>query len=136
MIHVGKRFKNAIAVAVLLVGSAGSSFAGHESNNLANLSGEGGVSGTAIVNYVAGTEGWTSNVHVTGLEDGIYTFAVRLNAGPLQPICNFVVDGNGSSGCSDQDAVLLGFNQAVIVDQEGNVVASGTFKRRGGNRDK
>ena len=128
----------------LILGGAGNVYAAHESNNRAALSGAGGVSGTAHVNYVKGTEGWSSTVSVFGLATGNYVFAVRLNAGAFQTVCAFSADGVGSDGCSDQDSVLGGFNQAVIVaDTNGNgladagemVVASGTFARRGGCRE-
>ncbi|MBA3297917.1 MAG: hypothetical protein H0U19_13390 [Acidobacteria bacterium] len=126
------------AAAVMTLSMTSVMYAKHESNNFATLSSSiPRVSGQAVVNYVKGTEGWVSQVRVLGLPDGIYLFAVRLNAGVLQPICNFEVEGAGSGGCSDQDAVLSGFNQAVIIDLDGNVVvASGTFERRGTNREK
>ena len=136
--------RGAVGVAMILgvmFGGASSAFAAHESNNRANLLGAGGVSGTAIVNYVKGTEGWSSNVSVFGLASGDYVFAVRRTAaGAFQTICAFTADGVGRDGCSDQDAVLAGFTEAVIVqDVNGNgiadagetVVASGIFERRG-----
>lgn len=109
-------------------------YAGHESNNRAELTGVAGVTGHAIVNYVKGTEGWASTVSVMGLPDGIYTFVVRLNTGAPQAICSFEVSGEGRGGCSDNDAALMGFNQALIVDGNDVVVAGGVFVRRGGNR--
>ena len=124
----------------LLLGTT-SAFASHESNNYAKLTGAGGVTGNAHVNYVKGTEGWSSTVSVFGLAAGDYVFAVRRTAaGAFQTVCAFTADGRGQDGCSDQDAVLVGFTQAVIVlDANGNgiadsgetVVASGTFERRG-----
>lgn len=120
-------------VAALTLGVA--VHAAHESNNFAQLSGIPGVSGHAIVNYVKGTEGWSSTVRVLGLPDGLYTFAVRLgDTGALQPVCSFEVEGQGSSGCSDQRAALMGFSQAVIVDFNNTVVVASVFERRGGNR--
>ena len=117
----------------LILGLVSSVYAAHESNNKAELSGD-GISGHAIVNYVAGTEGWSSTARVDGLAPGDYTFAVNLNGTNQTTVCSFTADGNGSDGCSDQDADLPGFNTAVIVDSDGMVVASGTFARRGGNR--
>lgn len=117
----------------LAFGSVSGVSAAHESNNRAELSGD-GVGGHAIVNYVAGTEGWSSTARVMGLEPGQYTFAVSLNGTNLTTVCTFTADGSGSDGCSDQDAELPGFNTAVILDADGDVVASGVFARRGGNR--
>ena len=111
-------------------------YAGHESNNRAELTGAAGVTGHAIVNYVKGTEGWTSTVSVQGLPDGIYTFAVRLNTGTPQAICSFEISGEGRGGCRDNDAALMGFNQALILDGNDVVVAGGVFVRRGGNLEK
>lgn len=108
-------------------------FAAHESNNRAELMGS-GTSGHAIVNYVAGTEGWSSTARVQGLPAGDYQFAVNLNGNNQTVVCSFMSDGIGATGCSDQDADLGGFNTAVIIDGDGNVVASGTFARRGGMR--
>ena len=112
---------------------ASNAYAAHESNNRAELMGD-GVSGKAIVNYVKGTEGWSSTARVMGLEAGEYTFAVNLNGTNQTVVCTFTSDGHGSEGCSDQDADLPGFNTAVILDSDGNVVASGIFERRGGGR--
>lgn len=123
------------------VSFAPSAYAAHESNNFAELSGAGDVSGNAHVNYIKGTEGWSSTVSVFGLTSGNYVYAVRRTAaGAFQTICAFTADGRGRDGCSDQDAVLAGFTEAVIVeDTNGNgiadsgetVVASGVFERRG-----
>ena len=105
----------------------------HESNNRATLSGD-GITGTASVNYVAGTEGWRSTARVRGLDAGDYTFAVNLNGTNQTAICSFTSDGKGSEGCS-ADTDVPGFNTAVILDSDGTVVASGTFARRGGTRE-
>ncbi len=87
------------AAAVMTLTMTSVMYAKHESNNFATLSSSiPGVIGQAVVNYVKGTEGWVSQVRVLGLPDGIYLFAVRLNAGVLQPICNFEVEGAGSGG--------------------------------------
>lgn len=130
--------RRTLLASVAALSLAGVAQAAHESNNFTTLTSSiAGVSGQATVNYVKGTEGWSSTTRILGLPDGLYTFAVRLGgAGTLQPVCSFEVEGEGSGGCSDQDAALTGFSQAVIVDFEGNVVASGTFERRGGHREK
>ena len=107
--------------------------ADHLSNNRAELSGD-GVSGEAIVNYVRGTQSWTSTTTVSGLEAGEYTFAVNLNGGAPTIVCTFMADGTGDAGCTDQDADIPGFNTAVILDSNGDVVADGIFERRGGGR--
>lgn len=113
--------------------SDGSVAYAHESNNRATLSGD-GVTGTASVNYVAGTEGWQSTARVQGLAAGGYTYAVNLNGTNQTAICTFTSNGRGSAGCS-ADTDVPGFNTAVILDADGDVVASGTFARRGGTRE-
>ena len=118
----------------LILGLASSVSAAHESNNRAELSGD--ASGHAIVNYVAGTEGWSSTVTVKGLEAGDYTFAVNLNGTNQTIVCIFTSDGKGNDGCSDQEADLPGFNTAVVLNSSGDIVATGIFERRGGNREK
>lgn len=115
--------------------SRGTTADAHESNNKATLSGM--VTGTAIVNYLAGTEGWRSSVNVRGdLANGTYGYYVAGgpsgDAGVL--VCTFTVDGGGRQGCS-ADTDLPGFTRAEIRDSDGNVIASGTFARRGGNRE-
>src|SRR5688572_21321956 len=91
----------------LVFGAAFPAYAAHESNNQAELMGANGIKGTAHVNYVKGTEGWSSTVRVFGLAPGNYVFAVRLGAtGTFQTVCTFSADDKGSDGCSDQDAVL------------------------------
>lgn len=111
----------------------------HESNNKAGLSGtQNGnlITGNAIINYVAGTEGWQSSVNLQGdLASGTYTF-FAIGPGGVQPVCSFSVDGSGGrQGCS-ADTDLLGFMRAEVRYEDGTVVASGTFERRGGNRDR
>ena len=49
-------------------------------SNYAELTGVDGVTGKAHVNYVKGTEGWSSTVSVFGLAPGDYVFAVRHTA--------------------------------------------------------
>lgn len=112
----------------------------HEANNRATLSGS--VTGTAIVNYIAGrsdsqSDSFQSTVNVKGdLPDGTYGFYVAGGpsgaAGVL--VCTFEA-GQGRLGCS-ADKDLPGFARAEIRDAGGVVIASGVFARRGGNRDK
>ncbi len=115
----------------------------HESNNQASLTGSQNgnmITGNAIINYVAGREGWRSTVSLQGdLAEGTYTFfAVLVSEGNepvLQAICSFTIDENGGrQGCS-ADTDLAGFNRAEVQDEDGNVVASGVFERRGGTRE-
>jgi hypothetical protein len=135
-----KALKNSIRTTVvlsllvgLMVSLAASAYADHLSNSRAELSGH-GISGHAIVNYVRGTEGWSSTVTVHGLEAGEYTFAVNASGANQTTICTFTSDGNGSDGCSDQETAIPGFNTAVVLDAHGEVVASGMFERRDGQR--
>lgn len=121
---------------VMMVGAMASpALAAHNGNNMAELSGPTGATGSAIVNYSEGTGTFNSSVNTSGLEPGAYSFTVSLNGGSVQLICNFVVDGSSREGCSDQDRSLAGFNRAEIRDASGSVVASGLFARRGNCRD-
>ncbi|MGH2739703.1 MAG: hypothetical protein ACRDH6_04370 [Actinomycetota bacterium] len=109
--------------------------AAHNGNNKAELSGS-GISGTAIMNYSEGTGTFSGHANVQGLAAGSYTY--RVNNSTLtnpQTICTFEASGSGSAGCSAQHLSLAGFAVAQIVDQSSNVVASGTFARRGNCRD-
>ncbi len=112
----------------------------HESNNRATLTGmQGGsaITGIAIINYVAGREAWRSTVGLRGnLAAGTYTlFAISPNGATSFAVCSFTVDGMGSrQGCS-ADTDVGGFLRAEVRDASGNVVASGRFMRRGGNRE-
>lgn len=148
MRFLSSTFSFAVLAAVLLTGcdavssdaasfetALGTTADAHESNNRANLTGM--ATGTAIVNYVAGREAWRSTVNLEGdLADGTYGYYVA--GGPSgdagQLVCTFTVDGNGRMGCS-ADTDLPGFARAEIRDSEDNVVASGMFVRRGGNRE-
>ncbi len=112
----------------------------HESNNKGTLSGmqDGrSLSGSAIINYVAGTEGWRSTVNVVGvLSPDTYTFFATGGPGVLQAVCSFTVTSSGGrQGCS-ADTDLAGFAAVEVRDSAGNTVVSGTFERRGGNREK
>ncbi len=119
--------------------ATGSAFAAHESNNYALLSSEEPAAdgqGRAIINYVAGTESWNGNVRVTGLPEGTYLYAVSLNDGAPQEVCMFTVNSQGNGSCSSGKFDLTGFNMALIFDMDDNLVLSGSFERRGGNREK
>ena len=115
----------------------------HESNNRADLSGtqDGtAIAGMAIVNYAKGApREWRSTVNLKGeLDPGTYTFYVSLNGTNQTAVCTFTVDENGGrQGCS-ADTDLPGFNMATVREGNmvaaGDVVASGTFDRRGGQR--
>ena len=118
--------------------ATGSAFAAHESNNYALLreAPAADVQGQAIINYVAGTESWNGNVRVTGLPEGTYLYAVILNNGNPQEVCMFTVNRQGNGSCSSAKFDLTGFNMALIFDMDDNLVLSGSFERRGGNREK
>lgn len=115
----------------------------HLSNNSAELSGmQDGtrITGKAIINYAKGApQEWRSTVNLNGdLDAGTYTFYVSLNGTNQTAVCTFTVDGNGGrQGCSG-DTDLGGFNMATVregnIDANGDIVASGTFERRGGQR--
>jgi hypothetical protein len=112
--------------------------AAHEANNKAQLSGD--ASGTAIVNYIEGRDSqqWTANARVQGLEPGTYSYVLiapkNNGGGEVATVCTFEADGKGSDGCSNSSFDTGGFATAEIQDEDGDVVASGTFERRGGNR--
>lgn len=110
--------------------------AAHNGNNKAPLSGE-GTSGTALVNYSEGTGTFSGTSSVKGLNPGeTYSYnVVSPNGQVVTEVCTFVADG-GSDGCSFQGTKLGGFASATIEDDLGNVVASGTFERRGNCRDR
>lgn len=111
----------------------------HESNNRATLSGtQDGrtITGSAIINYVSGREGWQSTVNLQGdLAAGTYTFfAISPNGMTEFAVCSFTVAANGGrQGCS-ADTDVGGFLTAEVRESDGTVVARGTFQRRGGNR--
>lgn len=131
-----KRSLVALALAaVALLGIAGPASAAHNGNNKAELTGPGGVTGTAIVNYSEGQGTFNGTTSVVGLPAGTYTFTVFNAANGSQEICSFTSDGTGTAGCSAQDLELKGFGAARILDSTGATVASGTFARRGNCRD-
>lgn len=130
-----------IALFLALLVTLSSVFAAHESNNYALLGSEASAAdGVAIVNYVAGKEAWTATAHVSGLPEGMYFFAARINTGAVigdpQPICEFFTNEEGNGSCSNNHFDLGGFHEVVILDMNGEIVLSGFFERRGGKRSK
>ncbi len=121
------------AVTLLSIGSPAS--AAHNGNNKAELTGAGGVTGTAVVNYSEGRSTFNGTTSVAGLPAGTYTFTVFNAANGSQLICTFTSDGTGAAGCSAQDLKLKGFGVARILNSGGAIVASGAFARRGNCRD-
>lgn len=125
----------AASTAALLVPALPAS-AAHEGNNFADLVGEG--TGTATVNYVKGREDeeWTGRASVIGLDAGDYTFTVTSPNGQVTTtVCSFTATGTGAAGCSNSSFDVGGFLTAEIRDEAGDVVASGTFERRGNCRE-
>lgn len=113
--------------------------AAHMSNNKADLTSDvSPANGKAIVNYVKGTATWNATVSIQDLPEGIYFLVVRANTeagtGPFQAVCTLETDGKGGASCSVQDFDLGGFHEALVVDLDGNIILSGLFERRGGNR--
>ncbi len=119
----------------LVLGAAGSAGAAHNGNNFADLEGSGGADGHAVVNYSEGRGTFNASVNVSGLEDGTYTLqVVSPNGQTATTICTYHTTA-GRDGCSATDLALPGFGSAQIVEADENVVASGTFERRGNCRD-
>ena len=116
----------------LVFGLATSAYAAHESNNRVEWE-SGDISGHAIVNFVAGNGGWRSTAELEGLPAGDYSFAVNLNGSNQTIVCTFTADGVNDAGCA-ADTDVPGFNTGVILDANGDIVVSGIFVRRGGNR--
>ena len=126
----------AAAFAALLV-LAGAALAAHNGNNRAELTGAGGVSGVAIVNYSEGQGDFNGNVTASGLTPNTaYSFyvagATAGNTGVL--ICSDTSNSSGVFTCSTQHLVLPGFSRAEIRLGT-TIVATGTFARRGNCRD-
>lgn len=131
----------AAAFAALLV-LAGAALAAHNGNNRAELTGAGGVSGVAIVNYSEGQGDFNGNVTVSGLMPSTaYSFYVAGAAAGMTSaggvlICSGTSDASGVFTCSARHLVLPGFATAQIrLGTTTTVVASGTFARRGNCRD-
>jgi len=134
MARTKTRFSLALATLALLIVGVTPVLGAHNGNNKATLAGS--ATGTAIVNYSEGTGTFSGTVNTDGLEAGDYTFQVSLNGTNRTVICEFTVSEDGSrDGCSANGLILPGFNTAEIVDDNGDVVASGIFARRGNCRD-
>ena len=130
-----------IATSALLALSALTASAAHESNNSASLSGDDlFASGNVIVNYIAGKESWAASGSVKNLPEGMYMLVVRFNSGgtigPFQTVCLLETNGRGDATCGNRMFDLGGFHEALVVDMDGNILLSGFFDRRGGNRVK
>lgn len=100
------------------------------------------ITGQAIVNYAKGApedREWPATVNLRGdLDAAIYTFYVSLDGADQTAICTFTVRENGGrQGCTG-NVPLPGFNTATVregdMDSNGEIVATGTFTRRGGQR--
>ncbi|MEO7296018.1 MAG: hypothetical protein ABIZ57_07730 [Candidatus Limnocylindria bacterium] len=134
MARTRTRFSLALATLALLIVGVTPVLGAHNGNNKATLAG--GATGNAIVNYSEGTGTFSGTVTTDGLEPGDYTFQVSLNGTNRTVICEFTVSQDGTrDGCSANGLTLSGFNTAEIVDDNGDVVASGIFARRGNCRD-
>ena len=127
-----------LVVLVMLLGLTGTAGASHNGNNKAELAGEAGISGRAVVNYSKGTGTFGGSISVTGLEPGeTYTFRVTHNTnGFVASVCEGEANSQGKFSCSFQKMALAGFTDAQVVDEEGNVLGSGIFDRAGNCRDK
>lgn len=131
----------------MLATTLGGASAAHNGNNKASLTGVGAeldATGTAIVNYRAGTDTYNGTVVVRNLEPNTeYTFEIRAGAGNEQEICDGVSNNQGLFRCSSVGFTLTTdpntFGSAAVrlasMDEEGADVATGTFARRGNCRD-
>lgn len=130
-----------LMLVTVLAGTIGSASAAHNGNNKANLAGVGtetDATGTAIVNYREGTSTFNGTVTVRNLIPGeTYEFyvtgAAAGTAGVL--ICSGEASESGLFRCSAQGLALPGFASAEVREDDGDVVATGTFARRGNCRD-
>ncbi len=130
-----------LMLAIVLAGSIGSASAAHNGNNKAQLVGVGtetDATGQAIVNYREGTGTFNGTVTVRNLMAGeTYEFyvtgAAAGDAGVL--ICSGEASNSGLFRCSAQALALPGFTTAEVREGDGDVVATGTFLRRGNCRD-
>ncbi len=137
MHRIGRSYLVALlSLAALAV--TGTALAAHNGNNKAELSGAGGVTGTAVVNYAEGQGAFNGTITVSGLTpDTSYSFYVSgAGAGAAgRLICSGTSSSSGTFTCSEQKLVLPGFTTAQVRTSDGAVVASGTFERRGNCRD-
>lgn len=134
MVHRRTRFSILLAALALMVLGVTPVLGAHNGNNKAELTDA--ATGTAIVNYSEGTGTFSGTVNTDGLDAGTYTFQVSLNGTNTTEICEFTVSEDGTrEGCSATGLELPGFNRAEIAAEDGTIVASGTFARRGNCRD-
>lgn len=119
----------------VVMGAALPASAAHNGNNKANVTGDGGIYGDAVVNHSAGTGTFSGGITVYHLEPGeTYTFSVR-TPGAETVICSGEANGGGTFTCSAQGLALPGFSVAVVRDGDGEEIASGVFSRGGNCRD-
>lgn len=124
-----------LSLAALAV--SGTALAAHNGNNKAELTGAGGVTGSAVVNYSEGRSTFNGNITVSGLAPNTaYSFFVNgAGSTPGRLICSGTSDSSGTFTCSAQKLTLPGFASAELRTSSGAVVASGVFARRGNCRD-
>lgn len=135
MRHLTSRFSVGLLAAVLGVLLALPAAAAHNGSNKAELAGDGGT-GTSVVNYSKGHDTFNASARVLGLDEGTYTFRLRSPDGQTAfDVCELESTGSGSATCSEVHRDFGGFATGEIVDDEGTVVAEGTYARRGNCRD-
>jgi len=125
-----------LSLAALAV--TGTALAAHNGNNKAELSGAGGVTGVAVVNYSEGQGTFNGTITVQGLAPNTsYSFSVTgAGAGAAgRLICSDTSNSTGTFTCNAQGLTLPGFTTAQVRTSGGAIVASGTFERRGNCRD-
>ncbi len=133
-------FAALMLVAVVVSGIASSASAAHNGNNRAAVEGtevDADAIGRAVVNYSEGQGTFNGTITVRNLEPGeTYTFQVSGAAsGDGVDVCEGVANSQGTFSCSFQDMELPGFAGVEVEDEDGNVVATGTFERAGNCRD-
>jgi hypothetical protein len=115
--------------------------AAHNGNNFAELTGTAAdpdASGKAVLNHSAGGGDFVASITVANLVPGAtYSYLVWRTAtdNSTALLCTSEANGQGMFTCQAQHFLLGGFRQAVVRDAAGNVVALGTFERRGNCRD-
>ncbi|MBA2331900.1 MAG: hypothetical protein H0V94_03820 [Actinobacteria bacterium] len=136
MLKISRTYLVAL-LALAALAFSGTALAAHNGNNKAELTGAGGVSGTAIVNYSEGQGTFNGTITVNGLAPNTsYSFFVNGAASsPGRLICSGTSDSSGTFTCNAQKLTLLGFASAELRTSGGAVVASGVFERRGNCRD-
>jgi hypothetical protein len=130
-----RRLGGLALIVALMLGTVSPAGAAHNGNSKANIAGDGGVHGQAVVNYSEGTGTFHGRITVSHLTPGeTYTFAVE-RPGPRTEICSGEANAGGTFTCSAQGLTLPGFSDVVVTDSSGETVASGTLVRRGNCRD-